>query len=214
MFQFQTNTTISVSGCTGSGKTWLVYRLLKNLNKMFDGPPPARILFCYGIYQDLFEEMDREIDSLTFHQGLPTESDIDSLTEGVTHSMVILDDMMDQIVKNDEIELLFTRGAHHRGITVLYINQNMFNQGKNARNINLNTHYMILLRSPRQTSQIHHLGQQILPKRSKAVLESYEDCMKKQFGYLLINLSPHANKEEMLMTRIFPDEDPIVYIPI
>ncbi len=214
MFKFQPNTTISLSGTTGSGKTKFAYKCLQNIDDMFETTPPEKILYCYGIYQSLFDEMQMTVKSIHFHKGIPTTDYIDEFIQGKTHCMIILDDLMDQTVKNTEIELLFTRGAHHKGITVMYINQNMFNQGKHARTISLNTHYIILLRSPRQVSQIQHLGQQIFPRRSKALVESYEDCMRLPFGYLLINLSPYAEENERLMTRIFPGEHPIVYIPV
>lgn len=214
MFKFQPNTTISVSGTTGSGKTMLVYRCLKNIDAMFEGISPQKILYCYGIYQSLFDEMQMTVKNIYFHKGIPSTEYIDEFIEGESHCMIILDDLMDQTVKNEEIELLFTRGAHHKGITVMYINQNMFSQGKHARTISLNTHYIILLRSPRQAAQIHHLGQQIFPGKSKILVESYENCMKSPFGYLLINLSPYAEDDERLVTRIFPDEHPIVYIPV
>ena len=214
MFQFHPRTTISISGGTGSGKSRLLFRILKQQKQLFM-KPPSKIMYCYGIYQELFEEMEDELTNITFHQGLPTFEEVKEFTNGSPNTLICIDDLMESVVKNTDIERLFSQGAHHLDTTIVYINQNLFCQGKHARTISLNTHYIILLRSPRQASQIQYLGRQIMPNNPKAVVESYEDCMKTPFGYLIINLSPYANEDERLITRIFPENgDPIVYIPM
>ena len=43
-------------GGTGSGKTSLVRRLLDASAEMFN-PPPVRKLYCYGVWQKMFETM-------------------------------------------------------------------------------------------------------------------------------------------------------------
>ena len=213
MYPFEACTTIAVSGTTGSGKTTWVYELLKHRDQMFDGEPPVRILYCYGIHQPLYEEMQKFIPSMTFKEGLPTPEDVDELTSDRKHSILLIDDLMEQAVKSSEVELLFTRGSHHRRMTVIYINQNQFNQGKNARSINLNTHYLILLRNPRDVFQIQILGKQVFPGKSQSVVEAYKDCTSQPYGYLVLDLSPHTSEEHRLRTKIFPGERTIVYLP-
>jgi hypothetical protein len=44
---------------------------------------------------------------------------------------------------------LFTKKSHHRNISVMYIEQNLFHKGKNHRTISLNAHYMVLFKNPR-----------------------------------------------------------------
>lgn len=46
---------------------------------MFEGPSPDNILYCYGIYQNAFDEMEKELPNLTFLHGLPSELDINAL---------------------------------------------------------------------------------------------------------------------------------------
>ena len=89
------------------------------------------------------------------------------------------------------MEQIFTLGAH-----VVYINQNMYCQGKYVRNINLNTHFLVLFKKPRDASHVACLARQIYPTISKAVIEAYQDCMKKKYVYLLIDLSPHREEEQ------------------
>lgn len=211
MFPFECPTTMAVSGTTGSGKTTWLFKLLKDSNQMFPENPPHRILYCYGVWQDMFEKMEAEISRIEFHEGLPPESLINSLTANLKHNIIILDDLMGEVVKNQDVEQLFTRGSHHRKLTIIYLNQNMFCQGKNARTISLNTHYLVLLKNLRDSSQICTLGRQIFPKQSAVLEEAYKDCLLQPYGYLIVDLSPNTEQDLRLRTNIFPGEDTIIY---
>jgi len=60
--------------------------------------------------------------------------------------LLIVDDLMqetDQSVAN-----LFTKGSHHRDVSIMFLAQNLFPQNKFARNMSLNAHYMVLFRNP------------------------------------------------------------------
>lgn len=211
MFPFESPTTISISGATGSGKTTWLFRLLKNTQTLFSKNQPRKILYCYSVWQDMFEKMEIEIPNIEFNEGIPTESVIDSLTSNQKHNIIVLDDLMGEVVKNERVEHLFTRGSHHRKLTIIYLNQNMFCQGKHARTISLNTHYLILLKNLRDASQIITLGRQIFPKQSNMLEESYKDALSYPFGYLVVDLYPHTHQDFRLRTKIFPGEDTIVY---
>jgi len=213
MYPFKTPSTFSISGTTGSGKTTWLYKVLSAKEELFPGDIPQSILYCYGVWQELFEKMEKEIPNIIFHHGIPSSSQIEDICKNNHHNIVVLDDLMNEVVKNSEIELLFTRGAHHKKLSIIYLNQNMFCQGKNARGIALNSHYLILFKNLRDCSQIQKLGQQINPGKSRLLVEAYENCMEEKFGYLIIDLSPNAHKDFRLRTRIFPGEDTIVYCP-
>lgn len=207
MYPFPCNTSIAISGTTGSGKTYWVYRLLSQKEDMFEHSPP-NVLYCYGIYQDMFRDMEKTLPFIEFHEGLPNIEQLNSLKE---NSIIILDDLARRIVNSQNMEELFTMGVHHRKLSVIYINQNMYCQGKFARTINLNTHFMVLLKNPRDVSQVACLARQVFPGQSKAMVEAYQDCMLKKIGYLVVDLSPHAEEDHRLRTNIFKDEVTIIY---
>lgn len=211
MFPFEVPSTFSISGTTGSGKTTWLYQLLKHKDILFPNVSTEKILYCYGTWQKLFEDMEKSIPNLIFHEGVPTPDIVDSLTENKKHNIIILDDLMMEVVKNADIELLFTRGSHHKNLTIIYLNQNMFCQGKNARSITLNCHYIILFHNLRDCSQVVRLGQQIFPGNSQLLVESYKDALQSSFGYLVIDLSPRTEEGYRLRTDIFPGEDTIIY---
>ena len=105
-------------------------------------------MYCYGVWQPAFEDMN-----VTFHKDLPSASDVERFVDG-SPVLIVLDDLMDAVVKSEEVQRLFVRGSHHLNITVIYINQNMFHQGKCARTISLNCHYLVLFKNPRDFSQL------------------------------------------------------------
>ena len=55
-YTFITPTTMIISGATGSGKTTWLKKLLSHPD-MFS-TKPDRIIYCYGTWQDTFEDMD------------------------------------------------------------------------------------------------------------------------------------------------------------
>ena len=211
MIKFPSPTTIAISGSTMSGKTTFVNKLLDHAADMFE-QVPANVLYCYGVWQSLFTTMESKYDWLTFHEGLPSEELVRDLTTNGKHNLVIVDDLMDQVVKSSEMETLFTRGAHHRNLTLIYINQNMYCQGKNARTMSLNTHFMVLMKNPRDASQVQTLGKQVFPNQSQILTEAYRDCMTRPYSYLLVDLSPQCLDQYRLRSNIFPGEYTTVYI--
>lgn len=204
MYPFPSPATIAVCGCTMSGKSSWVFRLLSNANDMFE-VPPKEILYCYGIYQEAFDRAQKK--KVTFLQGLPTEDDLDRLPK--SHNVIVLDDLMHDVSMDKGVEKLFTRGAHHRNLTVIYISHNIFSKG--SRTLSLNVHNWILMRSPRDTSQIQTLGRQVFPTRSKALWEAYKDATAERYGYLCLDVSPAGDDMHRMRTRVFPGEDTIVY---
>ncbi len=208
MYPFPTSTTIAVSGTTSSGKTSWTFRLLEHLEQMFE-VPPRKVLYCYSVYQDAFQQC--RLSTITFRAGLPSEEDLEALSEGGEHTLVVLDDLMRSVTNDERMERLFTEGAHHRKTSVLYLNQNLYFRGKHTRTINLNTHFLILMRNPRDTSQIQALGRQVFPGQSRGVWEAYKDATHEPYGYLVLDLSPQAEESHRLRTNIFPGERTVVY---
>lgn len=177
---------------------------------MFEMAPSA-ILYCYSTYQKTFDEMQLHIPNITFQQGLPSTVDITRLASSGPHSVLVLDDLAEETIQSPLMVKMFTTNCHHMGITTLFITQNLFMQGKFARTISLNSHYIVLLKSLRDLNQISYLGRQLFGKKASSVDESYLDCMRKPYGYLLIDLSPHADDRFRLRTDIFPGEFPVIY---
>ena len=213
LLPFKERCSINISGATGSGKTYWIYRLLRHLKGMFKGQPPKKVLYCYGVYQSLYDDMEENVPGIEMHEGLPTPGELDQISENGHHNLVVIDDLIGQMVKNTDMELLLTRGCHHKNFSVIYLTQNLFQPGKNARTIALNTWYLVMFRNLRDASQIGYLAKQLFPGRAGVLKEAYEYATKEPYGYLIIDSSPHADSKYRLRTKVFPNEDPVVYVP-
>jgi hypothetical protein len=67
-----------------SGKTHFIYLILSNVVGMFE-VQPQKIIYCYGQYQPLFDEMERTIPILSLFQGLPSKEQVEEWAGDSTH---------------------------------------------------------------------------------------------------------------------------------
>ena len=117
---------------------------------------------------------------------------------------------MQKVVDSKTMQDLLCQYCHHMGISVMFLTQNLYQQGKCARTIALNNHVLLLMRN---SSKISHCARQLYPNQKGLLEEVYEDCVKTAYGYLVIDMSPHTNDQYRLRTHIFPGEHTTVYIP-
>ena len=213
MYPFPECTSISVTGATLSGKTSWVFRLLRHKDEMFISPP-EKVLYCYGIYQPLFEQMEKEFLFITFHHSLPSEENLNSLSDETICNLVVLDDLMETVRSSGEMANLFVKGMHHRHLSILFLNQNLYCKGKHSRTINLNTHILVLMKNPRDVSQLQCLARQAFLGRSGFLHDVYKDATSQAYGYLVLHFSPSGEEEYRVRTKVFPGEDTVVYRPI
>ena len=212
LLPFHSPCSILVVGPTQSGKTMLTFRILKQAHGMFD-IPPVKIVYCYSVYQDLYAEMEKEIDYISFHEGLPDAEKIDHWSQNKEHMVLVLDDLLSSAVNSVEVLNLFTIKCHHQNISILMLTQNLFFSGKFMRTISLNVSYIICLKNHRDQHQLTVLGKQILPGQLDYFMAAYEQSTKKRYGYLLIDLCPHTEKTYLLRTNIFVGENCTIYLP-
>ena len=205
LVKFQSPCTWIVSGMTGSGKTTWLYNLLKSKDTMFQAPP-RKIIYCYSVWTKLFDDMEKKLD-IEFVQGMPQPDKIKGIFDG-QHHLICLDDLQQEVSNSKEAEKLFTQLSHHNNLSVIYLNQNLYYQGKCARTLNLNTAYTVLMRNPRNTQQVALLGRQL--GMGSVLKEAYQDATKKPFGYLIVDLSPKSEEKYRLRTNVFPSEAPVI----
>jgi len=161
-------------------------------------PAPKKILWCYGVYQDLFDTLQ----GVEFHDGVP---DGETLQSG---TLLILDDLMHEA--DDRVEKIFTKYSHHRHISIMLLTQNLF--FKKTRTIGLNAHYMILFKNPRDATQIAYLARQMFPSKSKFMIEAFKEATSQPYSYFVIDLKPDTEERMRLRSGIFPDEKNYIYI--
>ena len=211
LLPLQPNSSLILCGPSNSGKSQFTKRLFENLEYMYESDPPVRILYCYGVHQRILMTWKPLLKIYSF-TGLPSETFIDEYADG-KHTLIVLDDLMNAALNSELVECLFVQSCHHKGLSVVYITQNMYQPGQRARTINLNATYLCLYHNIRDKLQVNCLGKQMYPRQTAMFMEAYEDSTKKKYGYLFIDMSPHSNSEYRLRTNIFPGKDTIIYMP-
>lgn len=160
-----------------------------------------RILLYYSIWQEAYRGLGENIE---FREGLPDSRDYSSDLK--RSKLLILDDLQMESSDCDDVLNLFTKGSHHGNSSVFYTTQNLFHKGKHHRDISLNSNYLVLLKNPRDKSQIRHLAHQLSPEEPLFVQQAYLDATSKPHGYLLVDLKQSTPENLRYRTNIFPHE--------
>ena len=124
----------------------------------------------------MYVEMINTLPGIEFYEGIRSEIDSPHFFDVNKRNLIVLDDLMTQSGRDRRIADLFTKGSHHKNLSVIYIVQNIFHQGRETRDISLNTHYIILFKSPRDKQQISMLARQITPDRFQEYMNTYEEA--------------------------------------
>lgn len=147
--RFKAPFTALVAGPSACGKSHFITRFLKHLNLVCD-VKFKRVLWFYDEWQPLYESNDKANDlRIEYKQGIPDLNDFSPQQP----TLIIIDDLMREA--NGQIVDIFTKGSHHRNISVFYITQNLFHQGKGQRDISLNANYIVYFKNPRDKAQIN-----------------------------------------------------------
>ena len=154
----------------------------------------------------MYLEMIDTIPGIEFYEGIPSEIDSRDFLDVNKRNLIVLDDLMAQSAGDKRIANLFTKGSHHRNLSVIYIVQNIFHQGTETRNISLNTHYIVLFKSPHDKQQILTLARQINPGRVPEFMHAYEKATSHPHGYLMLDLKPTTHDHHRLKTNVLPRE--------
>ena len=210
LLQLNNPSALVISGPSNSGKSTFVYRVIKHSKELFT-TSFKNIYYFYGVWQADFKglQLDKLGKGVNFIEGLPTQSFIDDISPE-HNNLIIIDDQQQTALNSSLIADIFTKYSHHKKLTIILVLQNLFHQGKFARDISLNTHYFILFKNQRDINQIKILGNQL--GLGKHLYESYMEATKTPYSYLLVDLTPNSINEYMIRSHIFPNEHPTIYI--
>lgn len=205
--------TAIVAAPSGAGKTFFLRQLLREYKTQTDIKDDVlNVIWCYGQWQSGYRNDVSNV-RITFHDGLVDEAALSQLNPKV----IVIDDLMTELRDSSQLAALFTKISHHRGISVFFLTQNVFCQGREMRNVSLNAHYFVLLKNPRDRLQVATLGRQIFPGKGKKFQEIFDDATSRPYGYLLIDMKPTTPEQLRLRTRILCSEtkqktwSPIIY---
>jgi len=177
--------TCIISGPSVSGKPSFCVRFLQNLDALctkrdFDGG----VFWCYCVKTAVPSPTDLPKRDVHFNEGVPTEFE----NARARSCFVILDDLLKGVYCKQVYDL-FTKGGHHRNISMILFTQNLFQQGRYCRDISLNAKYLVLLKNVRDKNQFMFFARQVYRENSASLYKAYLDANKRPHEYLLLDLS-------------------------
>ena len=196
------NRTMCVVGPSHSGKTTFVIKLLDERHELFDCLP-QRVVWCYGVYQHELH-VDLQNRGFLLHRDIIPESDIQP------NDIIVLDDLIHESKNSQDVTSMFTRAAHHKPSFIIFIMQNLFPPGREARMRSLNTHYYAIFKNPRDKSQVEFLARQIVPRNPKALIEVFEAATEKPHSYLFLDLTQECPDQFRFRSNLF-DKPLMIY---
>jgi len=198
VFYFKAPFTGILAGPTMCGKSVWTEKLIEAMRSLIR-PTPEHVIWCRGIKTD-----KNPPPHVTVIEGLP--ENFESIPRD---SLLILDDLQEECGKSSEVSNLYIRYAHHRRISVLSLQQNLF--AAKSRTQRVNSTYIILMRNPSDKKQISTLSQQVFPQHRNFLSNVMADACKEPFQYFVLDLHATTAEHLRVVSRIFPDDGPSIY---
>ena len=200
-FKFKHPSSILIAGPSGCGKTVFTTKLITENRDLWSNCPNV-VYYCYGAWQDSFLPLKKK--GVHFHSGIPEESTLSKwFPKG---GLLILDDLMEEGGNDKRVLDLFTKLSHHKGITVLYLTQDLFPPGKFTKTISRNAHYMVAFKNPRDNVGLRTLLLQVFLKKWKDVQKVFNRAMSRPFSYLLLDFHPASSDSCRILSHVLSHE--------
>ena len=180
-FRFECNKTLAIVGPSHCGKTIFTLQFLDKRHELFK-QPINRVVWCYGIHQPPLIQQLRERNFVINDGILPVD-------EIQANDIIVLDDLLNQSTNSKNVTDMFTRAAHHKPCFIIFIMQNLFPPGKEARTRSLNTHYYVIFKNPRDQSQFNTFARQVMPKKSQALINVFAKATSEPYRYLFLDFT-------------------------
>ena len=119
--------------------------------------------------------------------------------------LITLDDVLNEVYSK-EVCHLFTKGSHHRNISVTLIKKCFTRRG--IEGISLNEKYIVVLKNIRNNNHDTHLARQVYPENSAGLYKAYLDATKKPHVYFESDFSQDTDDKLRFRTTTFLDEVP------
>ena len=184
-----------VAGPSHSGKTTFVLNLLDKRHEIFNCSI-NRVVWCFGIFQYTLTQELKQRGFITHHNIIDSK-DIEP------RDVIVLDDLIHESRNSQDVTAMFTKAAHHKPCFIIFIMQNLFPPGKEARTRSLNTHYLVLFKNPRDKSQIEFLARQIAPRNPKSLVQIFESATEAPHSYLFLDLTQECSEQFRFRSDLF-----------
>lgn len=199
-----------VASPSKSGKSTLVCKLLGRSKSYFD-VPPSRVVYFYNMWSPTFNEWEDKIEDLEFAKGMCSREWIEENCSTEQNVTIVLDDQAMNITK--DISEIFAVASHQYRINFIFLAQNLFTKNRFFRDASINATYIVIGKNPRDQSSIRYLAQQMLPSRSREILDAYTIATAQPYSHLLLDFGQSIPEYLRLRSNILGEGRPMsVYI--
>lgn len=223
-FWLQPNTTVLISGPTGSRKTTLASDLCANWSSVTrNSQELIDVHLFYDTYQDdLYEKISSSVTGeFKSHQGFPEDGfgflseDANQFNDLSRGRILILDDL-GNCLKNPKraaaIQHLFAIDSHHQRCNVIFIVHDLFGE-KALHPIMKNTKYLFLTKSHYDFVSLQRSLFVGMPGVLKSASEQCFYSLKRH--YLLIDNSADVAPKERIKSGLFAtDQFAVIFRPL
>ena len=212
MVKFYSQANILIQGPSGAGKTQFMLQVIQQRDRVFF-VKPTKVIYIYSNYQPVYDKMREACGDIVFIKHIPSEEQLEDLTRGHNHSILVCDDKLSSVGTTPNISEVFIRLGHHLSITTFVLLQASNLAGsKYAGNIVRNSHYTILFKAGQMAHLIRSLGIRI--NDYKNLVSAYKLATVENYNYLCVNTHPKASEMERYTSLILPDDPQcLVYKP-
>ena len=195
------------SGCTKSGKSSLLRSILLEEVVFSKGDS---ILYFYGEWDKNYDILKLKFKKrITFIDGLSIQNQ--DILKTIRSAVIIFDDLSSVVFKTSIVRDLFTKGSHHRLLSVIILSQSLFPKEIYARDIAINTTYNILFDTPRDRSTINYLSRQAFPGNN-TLIQVYKNYVQaKPYRYLVLDFNVFTPDRFRIWTGILNSEKAICF---
>lgn len=164
--------------------------------------------YVFHTHQPLYEEIKRESPDIIWIRGLEEDTLGDYIENRSEKKLILFDDMMQQLANNKRFAETL---SHHLNVSYMVSLQNLLFQGREARNIHLQTTAYVLFKSPRDVTQVKVLANQLGIMSSNLVRMAHKDATKDKYQPLVIDLDIRTPDTLRLRSGIFPGDQLTIY---
>lgn len=196
--------TMTLVGPSGAGKTLFTVTLLQHRHyaTLFN-VPLKKVWWLHAENEDGDTATQlKKLTNIEYIKGFPPGWS--NLPQ--KHDVVVIDDLFTEADKERDLTNFFTRTARHRNIFVIFLTQNLFTKGGGSRSRNINTHYLVIFKNPRDCLLVETLARQVYGNGvgRKFLCDAFRDATRnKAYGYLFIDFTQDCPDSMRVRTDLF-----------
>lgn len=213
MVIFADFTNLILHASSQAGKSTICKQILLESDSLFETKPTS-ILYCYQNWDSNLDILRASLNNIEF---FPSQIPLDELSDHCAkqkHTILVLDDVGDNMGQTDYFAKLFYMYTHHWKMTAICCSQNSFAKGKHTSTLLRNAHAWLLPYSPKDNTALLSISKQT--GNYNFLKSVYQNATgSTAYRYVLFNFHPRVPADLRYVTNFLQtDQGPLtIYRP-